>query len=349
MTVLPLPEGFPTEVVVLERPAPEWLPSGRWTLIGDEQLRAAWEAAGLAQPEGTLWVTLDENRKRLDTILPWLERWATLPLYRQDTLVAVGGGVLTDMAGLAAALFLRGIPWQAWPTTLLAQVDAGLGGKTAVNLAAGKNLAGAFHPPRRLVACRSFLDTLPTRELRSGRWELVKMALLDGDLPWAETLLAQDIPSSDSIAEALRRKALIVHRDPFEKDERRLLNLGHTLGHALEAASAHALLHGEAVGLGLLAACALSEEMEGEPFPAGFLALLARTLKPLEDRIPAWEVCRPYLDRDKKAYRDADGLAAIHSILPRPGRGARQRPLGPAPWAVAHARMAELIAGSGSL
>ena len=347
MERLPLPPDFPTEVVVLERPSAGWLPAGRWTLLGDERVRPAWEAADLPQPEGSQWVEVDEGRKRLETIGPWLERWAALPLYRQDTLLAVGGGILTDLAGLAAALFLRGIEWHAWPTTLLAQVDAGLGGKTAVNLAAGKNLAGAFHAPRRLVACRSFLGTLPARELQAGRWEVVKMALLDGDLAWAEALLADPLPSADSIREALRRKAVIVHRDPFEKDERRLLNLGHTLGHALEAASGHSLLHGEAVGLGLLAACALSEDQDGIRFPAGFLAALARSLKPLEDHIPSWESCRPFLDRDKKAFRDTDGIPAIHSILPLPGQGALQRPIGPDPWARAHARMAELIARPG--
>lgn len=345
--LLSLPEGFPTEVAVLERPVPEWLPAGRWALIGDEQVRPAWEAAGLPQPEGTLWVAVDENRKRLESLVPWLERWAALPLHRQDTLLAVGGGVLTDMAGMAAALFLRGIAWHAWPTTLLAQVDAGLGGKTAVNLAAGKNLAGVFHPPRRLVACRSFLETLPPRQLQAGRWELVKMALLEGDLGWAEELLQVSPPTAGSIREALRRKAMVVHRDPTELGERRLLNLGHTLGHALEAASGHALLHGEAVGLGLLAACALSEELGEARFPPAFLALLARNLRPLAGRIQPWPVCRPFLIRDKKAHRDAEGIAAIHSILPIPGRGALQRPLGPDSWARAHARMAELLAAPG--
>lgn len=345
--LLSLPEGFPTEVAVLERPAAEWLPAGRWTLLGDEQVRPAWEAAGLPQPEGTLWVAVAEASKRLETLVPWLERWGALPLHRQDTLLAVGGGILTDMAGLAAALFLRGIAWHAWPTTLLAQVDAGLGGKTAVNLGAGKNLAGAFHAPQRLVACRSFLETLPRRQVQAGRWELVKMALLEGDLAWAGDLLGDAPPSAASIREALRRKAMVVHRDPTERGERRLLNLGHTLGHALEAASGHALLHGEAVGLGLLAACVLSEDLGGGRFPPAFLASLAKALGPLADRVQPWPACLPFLVRDKKAHRDAEGIAAIHSILPLPGRGALQRPLGPESWERAHARMAELIAAPG--
>jgi 3-dehydroquinate synthase len=217
-----------------------------------------------------------------------------------------------------------------------------------VNLSTGKNLAGAFHSPRRLVACRSFLQTLPLRELQAGRWELVKMALLEGDLSWAEALLVDSMPPASSIGEALRRKALVVHKDPFENDERRLLNLGHTLGHALEAASSHALLHGEAVGLGLLGACALAEELGEARFPSAFLTLLASHLKPLEDRIASWETCRPFLERDKKAFRDAAGFPAIHSILPLPGLGALQRPVGPDIWARAHARMADLIAGPGT-
>ncbi len=345
---LDLPEGFPTEVHVVERPSADLLPTCRWTLIGDAKVRPAWEAAGLPQPGGTRWVEVDESHKRLETLLPWLEDWAALPLHREDTIVAVGGGILTDMAGLAAALLLRGVEWHAWPSTLLAQVDAGLGGKTAVNLAAGKNLAGAFHAPRRLVACRSFLGTLPVRELEAGRWEVVKMALLDGDLAWAETLLADPMPAAASLQEALRRKALVVHRDPLEAGERRLLNLGHTLGHALESASGHALLHGEAVGLGLLAACALAEELGEAHFPPYFLAVLARSLKPLADRIAPWEACRPFLVRDKKAHRDAGGTAAIHSILPAPGRAAVQRPVDPDRWAQAHARMAALIAHPGT-
>lgn len=340
---VPLPEGFPTEVLVLDHPAAECLPAGRWILLGDARLRPTWEAAGLPQPEGTRWVEVDERRKRFETLLPWLESWAALPLHRKDTLVAVGGGILTDMAGLAAALYLRGITWHAWPTTLLAQVDAGLGGKTAVNLAAGKNLAGAFHPPARLVACRSFLETLPARELEAGRWEVVKMALLDGDLAWVERLLGEPLPSADSLSAALRRKAEIVHRDPFEAGERRLLNLGHTLGHALEAASAHALLHGEAVGLGLLAACALAEDLGEAVFPEPFLGLLARRLRSLADLVPSWEASRPFLARDKKAFRDGAGAAAIHSILPAPGRPATQRPVEPEQWGRAHARLVRML------
>ncbi len=342
-----LPEGFPTEVFVEEAPAPGLLPSGAWTLVGDEAVRAAWRGAGMPEPPGTLWVPVSEATKRLATLIPWLEAWAALPLDRKSTVVAVGGGVLTDMAGLGAALYMRGIPWQAWPTTLLAQVDAGLGGKTACDLEAGKNLAGAFHHPSRFVACRAFLGTLPTRQVEAGAWEVFKMALAEGDLAWAEELLAPGVPSPESLLRALRAKAGIVHRDPRETGERRLLNLGHTLGHALEAASDYRLLHGEAVGLGTLAACALAEQEDLGPFPPQFLARTASRLRHLLPFVPPWEACLPLLRVDKKAASAGPGSgSAIHCILPRPGAAAVQKVLPPEAWRGPHERMTTLLIDS---
>jgi 3-dehydroquinate synthetase len=250
------------------------------------------------------------------------------------------------MAGLAAALYMRGIHWDAWPTTLLAQVDAGLGGKTAVDLEAGKNLAGAFHAPGRLVVCRSFLATLPDRQIAAGQWEIFKMALIEGDLAWAEALLAEGRPDAAALLRALRAKAEIVHRDPQEAGERRLLNLGHTLGHALEAASGYRLLHGEAVGLGTLAACCLAEQVGLAPFPPAFLAATAARLRPLAPLVAAWEACLPLLARDKKSAlnpRDP-GRSAIHCILPCPGALAEQRQLPPEAWGFAHERLISLLA-----
>lgn len=341
---LSLPEGFPTEVHVLDTPDAALLPSGTWTLVGDQALKESWRNARLPEPEGTLWVSVDENHKRLQTLVPWLERWAEIPLHRNGTVVALGGGVLTDMVGLAASLFLRGLAWQAWPTTLLAQVDAGLGGKTAVNLGAGKNLAGAFHPPQRFVACTQFLNTLPRRDLNSGRWELVKTALIQGDLVWAEALLDPKVQAQD-IARALAFKADVVHRDLREQNERRLLNLGHTLGHALEAGSEHHLFHGEAVGFGLLAACLLSEEQGLGSFPEPFLQRLVMELRPLANLVPDWGSCEPWIHRDKKAWTDPGHPAqrTVHCILPHPSGTAIQRPLPPEAWASPHARMCSLL------
>lgn len=331
-----LPEGFPTEVHLIDEPDPGLLPAGRWVLVADEALRDRWTGAGLPVPEGSRFVALSEDTKALETLLPWLRAWAALPLHRDATIVALGGGLVTDMAGLAAALYLRGLRWHAWPTTLLAQVDAGLGGKTGVNLPEGKNLVGAFHAPERFVACLGLLASLPDRHRKAGRWEVVKLALLAGDAGWAMDLLAADLPDSASMERALRFKAEVVHRDPFEAGERRLLNLGHTLGHALETASHFALLHGEAVGLGLLAACFLSETENHQAFPDTLMKAMAEALRPLKALIPSWEACLPSLSRDKKAFH---GGGEIHCILPLPGAKALQQPLPITAWADAHARL----------
>jgi 3-dehydroquinate synthase len=336
---LATPAGFPTEVVLLDAPNAEQLPPGPWTLVGDAAVRPAWQASGLPEPEGTLWVEVPEAHKRLETILPWLETWARRPLHRDATVVAVGGGVLTDLAGLAASLYMRGIAWHAWPTTLLSQVDAGLGGKTGADLEAGKNLVGAFHAPKRLVACTTFLASLPERQLEAGRWELVKTALLLGDLPWAEELLEGGAPKAVWIERALAFKAGVTHRDPTEQNERRLLNLGHTLGHALESASGYALLHGEAVGLGLLAACLLAEQEGLHPFPEPFLAKVSARLSPHAPAVRPWDDLRPWLLRDKKA----EG-GTIRCVLPRPGAAAVIHSLPPEAWEAPLRRMMERLA-----
>lgn len=337
---LDLPDSFPTSVHVLKHPDASLLPKGPWVLVGDEAVRPSWEGAGMPVPTGSRWVHIGESTKRLETLLPWLETWAELPLYRDACIVAVGGGVLTDLCGLAAALFLRGVAWQAWPTTLLAQVDAGLGGKTAANLAAGKNLVGAFHPPKRMVVCSDFLETLPLHQLNSGRWELIKLALVEGDTLWAEHLLEQTKPCSRDLAKALHLKAELVHHDLRDMGDRKLLNLGHTLGHALEAASNFRLLHGEAVGLGLLAACFLAEQQGLPSFSLPLLRRLSRELKPLAKEIPAWEECLPWLRRDKKIGMDSKGtIPAVHCVLPRPGDRAVLRFLPPDAWGAAHAKL----------
>ncbi len=338
---LALPSGFATEVHVLDLPTPDLLPEGPWVLIGDRAVRPHWQAAGLPEPEGSRWVEVTEAGKRLSTLEPWLEGWALTPLHRDATVVAVGGGVLTDMAGLAASLYMRGIRWQCWPTTLLSMVDAGLGGKTACDLEAGKNLVGAFHAPERLVACTRFLASLPARQLESGRWELVKTAVLLNDLAWAQELITTPAPRTAWIERALAFKAGVVHRDPEEHGERRLLNLGHTLGHALESASGYELLHGEAVGLGLLAACLLAP-LEGlKPFPPDLLQAWAERLSPWADHVAPWEQLLPWLRRDKKGKGDT-----IACVLPRPDGPALIRPLPPGAWAEPTRMLRDCLAGS---
>ncbi len=182
-----------------------------------------------------------EDAKQLHVV----ERlWQQLSLDRAGTIVALGGGALTDTAGFAAAGYLRGVPWVSVPTTLVGQVDAGIGGKTAIDIPQGKNLVGAFHWPARVVIDEALLSTLPEREQRQGQAELLKTSLLAG-----RTL---------GIRAAAAYKAALCLRDPRDRGVRRFLNLGHTFAHALEAAADFDLPHGEAVALGLLAALRLS-------------------------------------------------------------------------------------------
>jgi shikimate kinase/3-dehydroquinate synthase len=170
--------------------------------------------------------------------------WSELTLDRGGTVVALGGGSVTDTAGFAAATYLRGIPWVAVPTTLVGQVDAAIGGKTAIDIPHGKNLVGSFHWPARVVIDEALLETLPERERRQGRAELVKTRLLAGaDL---------------DVRGAAAYKAALCLRDPEDRGVRQWLNLGHTFAHALEAAAGFELAHGDAVALGLVAALRLS-------------------------------------------------------------------------------------------
>jgi 3-dehydroquinate synthase len=187
---------------------------------------------------------------------------------RADVVVALGGGVIGDLAGLAAALVRRGLDYVQVPTTLLAQVDSSVGGKTAIDSVHGKNLIGAFHQPVLVVADTALLDTLPVRQFRAGYAEIVKYGLI-GDaafFAWLEAnwreLFAGGAAREHAIAVSCRMKAAIVARDERETGERALLNLGHTFGHALEAAAGFSdrLLHGEAIALGMALAFAFSAQ-----------------------------------------------------------------------------------------
>lgn len=190
-------------------------------------------------------------------------------LDRSSFVIAFGGGSIGDAAGFAAATYQRGIRFVQIPTTLLAMVDSSVGGKTGINLTAGKNLVGAFHQPALVLADLAFLKTLPARERQSGVYEILKCALLRSR--GLTTLVehtrglrrATEAETEAAIAESVRIKARIVEADERESGERILLNLGHTLGHALEAATAYrGFTHGEAVGYGLDFAVDLSEELQ---------------------------------------------------------------------------------------
>lgn len=224
----------------------------------EQALRCAEAPTLLAVPGG-------ESAKSFRELERLLASFAEIRLPRDGVAFAVGGGACTDLVGLAAALWMRGIPWVAVPTTLLALVDAAVGGKTAINLGAAKNLVGAFHAPEAVALDPSFLRTLPERELRSGLAEVAKAALLSADDSFAElerfdpALDPEAAAWAEVIERALRLKIDVVERDERESGPRRALNLGHTLAHGLEHAAGYgALRHGEAVAIGLVAACDLA-------------------------------------------------------------------------------------------
>lgn len=192
-----------------------------------------------------------EEAKRLATIEDLCRGFAGWGLTRTDCVVGLGGGIVTDVAGFAAAVYHRGIPVVHVPTTLLGMVDAAIGGKTGVNLPEGKNLVGAFWQPDAVLCDTEVLATLPEREWACGRGELAKYHFLTGD-----DLLAMDL--EERVARAVAIKAEVVASDEREGGRRALLNYGHTLAHALEVEEAHDLRHGEAVAIGLVYAAELA-------------------------------------------------------------------------------------------
>jgi 5-deoxy-5-amino-3-dehydroquinate synthase len=226
--------------------------------------RAALDGAGVASE--TFLMGEGEEHKTLATVDDLCRRFAQWGLLRADAVVAVGGGIVGDTAGFAAAAYYRGVDVVQVPTTLLAMVDSAIGGKTGVNLPEGKNLVGAFHQPLAVLADPSALASLPDREYRGGLGEVAKYALMGDDFASAVTseLLARD-PAvlADVIARSAGIKASYVAADELERTgTRAALNYGHTLAHALEIATGHALLHGEAVAIGLVFAAQLAGTLE---------------------------------------------------------------------------------------
>jgi 3-dehydroquinate synthase len=287
-----------------------------WALHG-EKLRAGLSGVHyevLFLPEG-------EENKRLAPLEAAAEEMVRRGGERSSVIVAFGGGIVTDMAGFLAAIFLRGIPVVQIPTTLLAQVDAGVGGKTGVNLASGKNLLGSFHQPLAVLIDPSVLDTLPEREYRAGLYEIIKAGIIRSAplfrfLTERSTDVLARVPDAVDhiIAESVRIKAEVVTADERETDLRRILNLGHTFGHALESETAYArFLHGEAVAFGMRAAVYLAE-ITGHLSAEDSVDILdtIRMYGPIPplDGIPAENLARR-LVRDKKTVH-----GKVHFVLP---------------------------------
>ena len=273
---------------------------GPTALVCDPHVAGIYGAAAQLALGGSLVSTHElpagEEAKRLEAV----ERlWQELRLGRDGTLVALGGGCTTDPAGFAAAGYLRGIPWVSVPTTLVGQVDAGIGGKTGIDLPAGKNLVGAFHWPARTVIDPAVLETLPERERREGAAEVVKTGLLAGEPFW-------ELPETERVRRCAAYKTAVCVRDPRERGPRAALNLGHTFAHALEAGAGYAITHGTAVALGLRAALRLSG------LPTDPVDEILRPEPVRADRERAWTA----LKRDKKAVGGRVRLV----LLDAPGR-----------------------------
>ncbi len=238
-----------------------------WGLHGDA-LRAGLAASGIEAIENILPAGEGtKNWAQLGEVLDWL---LACGAGRDDVLIAFGGGVIGDLTGLAASLMKRGMKFVQMPTTLLAQVDSSVGGKTAVNSGHGKNLVGAFYQPKLVMADTEILKTLPERERRAGYAEIIKYGLIN-DRPFfdwlsdhgADVLALDPAAIAEAVAVSCRSKAGIVAQDEREGGVRALLNLGHTFGHALEAVNGYRpnLLHGEAVGTGMVLALRYSARL----------------------------------------------------------------------------------------
>ncbi len=266
-----------------------------------------------------------ESEKTLAAVSRIADAALAAGVRRDDALVAVGGGVVSDVAGFAAAILLRGIAWSAVPTTTGAMADAAIGGKTGVDHAAGKNLLGAFHPPRVVLIDPEAAATLPDRDFRAGLVEAFKAAwIADAGLAKRAEgaidgiLRREGPPLLDLLSGAASVKAAIVSEDLKEGDRRRLLNFGHTLGHAFEAAGGYRQLrHGEAVAWGIAASLEISRERADlrEEEALRVRRVLAR-LGPFPEPVRDPKVLAPYLSRDKKG--SARGIAGV--VLQEVGR-----------------------------
>jgi 3-dehydroquinate synthase len=322
-------------------------PSGRFLLVGaasartwTERLRASLPSAPLLD----LTIPDGEAAKTLASVDAIAEAAFAAGVRRDDAIVAVGGGVITDVAGFAAAVLLRGIAWNAVPTTTAGMADAAIGGKTAVNHARGKNLLGAFHPPRTILVDPLCLGSLPDRDYRAGLVEAYKAAWI-ADAALAARAAAA-LPSilareaavlRDLLAGAARVKARLVSEDVRDAGARRLLNFGHTLGHAIEAAGGYGTLrHGEAVAWGIAAALEISRRRAGlSDSDAGAVRAVLSGLGPFPAPVRDPNVLRPFLGLDKKAT--SRGTAGI--LLERIGRARVEESVSVEEWLQAAAIM----------
>ncbi|MCS6776466.1 MAG: 3-dehydroquinate synthase [Chloroherpetonaceae bacterium] len=271
----------------------------------------------------TLTVPPGERYKTLQTVARLYAGFVEARLDRRSLIVAVGGGVIGDVVGFAAATFLRGVPYVQVPTTLLAQVDSSVGGKTGVDLPQGKNLVGAFHQPCSVLVDPQVLRTLPRRELRAGLAEVIKYGIIY-DADFLEALVAdrarllrrEDAALTRAIARSCEIKASIVGQDETEQGLRAILNFGHTIGHALEAATRYRRYrHGEAVAIGMMTEVLIGFEMGVTPPEA--VQTVQATLRAFELPVgfPADVPAEAILEAAQRDKKNRNGR--LHIVLPR--------------------------------
>jgi len=266
----------------------------QWQPQADLLLVDAFFRDRLPLPDGlpVLWIEATEEAKSLDQTLPLFVALKDAGLGRSSKLTAIGGGVVQDIATFLASLFMRGIPWSYVPTTFLGMADSCLGGKSSINVGPYKNLIGNFHPPRRIEILPAFARTLPAVELAGGLAEAAKIAFCRGISSFAiyerlaEPVISgnwQDQQLAELLHATLTVKQWFIETDEFDQAERRLLNFGHTWGHALESATSFAIPHGLAVAIGMLAAIRFAQE---QPSSSALwnhcLALLSPVIEPTQ-------------------------------------------------------------------
>lgn len=287
----------------------QWLKPGQYSQLlwlADENT-ALLAAPLVKQLGGRLWViAAGEQAKSLTEAEKIWQEWLKLGVDRQALLINVGGGVVCDLGGFVAACFKRGIAYINLPTSLMAQVDAAFGGKTGINLPPFKNVLGSFYPAKAVFFAVTMLESLPIRELEAGKAEMFKHALLADTQLWEAMLQLEpgEIPGESLIRTSVAIKAEITSRDPFENGERKLLNFGHTIGHALESWSweqKEPLLHGEAIMWGMLGEIALSADLRllDSEMAGKFIRSLRAKAGPYIKNIAVDEFVG-YLQNDKK-------------------------------------------------
>ncbi|MGI6856351.1 3-dehydroquinate synthase [Mesorhizobium sp. 1B3] len=303
------------------------MPGIRTAIVTDANVAAAHlgrlEASLAESGIGSVAITLDpgEKTKNFSALQDVVDRVLAARLERGDAVIALGGGVIGDLAGFVAGIVRRGMNFVQVPTSLLAQVDSSVGGKTGINSPHGKNLVGVFHQPRLVLADTGVLDTLPPREFRAGYAEVAKYGLIDRPdfFAWLEAnwrdVFAGGAARTKAIAVSCQAKADVVARDEFETGDRALLNLGHTFGHALEAATGYdsaRLVHGEGVAIGMALAHRFSARLnlaspdDAQRVDTHLKAVgLPWRLTDVPGHLPDAETLLGYIQQDKKVSRGA--------------------------------------------